>query len=352
MPDQFDIPNCECCDVVGCDCIHITVAGIVTGTCGCAYCDHLNKTFHLLGIPGQLGPWTASTCSTEQPYSPCSYQSIAATLTQVGSDWIFKVIIGFSAVTTRIVWQKNFGATKPTCEELAGDIPYLESIITSPDTTDTDCDATGSTLTVSIPDQSEECDDGIVCQSHPNRNCSVCKDNNNPDAIEVEIPNFWTNENCTGSQCSDTFSGIFILERLPLIGNCNYRYNDPTGRFFIEANILSLGTSSPCLRVRLVINGMCGCSGSGVNTNTWTWRVALPAICTSIDCSLGEGEQLEVPFCCVNAPGCARTGTFVLFWACKWDGASPSDTTIRCSGDPCQCPSGAGSLESIYVTAI
>lgn len=212
--DPYPCDNCCKCPCPQCDgdtppcCFKVVISGIVEGSCG--ECDCLNDTFY---VPRY------TDCIWHQDTTPflCDSHPIRVTVYLDGSDYKLKVELGGN------VWIKNYGATKPTCQNLTD-----ESIAYS--TSGSDCDASSSTCLVTAI----EGDGNDVCPP-PATSCPNCICNLAPTEFQVVISGV-ANGCCTG------FNDTFIFTRT--ITSCVYRVMlDPTicSASYIQLQIVALG---------------------------------------------------------------------------------------------------------------
>lgn len=190
--------HCCCgeCPCTHCDgssppcCFKVVISGITEGTCG--ECSCLNDTFY--------APRTAN-CTWWQLLTtrsfPCDSSPLQVTVYLDGSDYKLKVELGGN------VWIKNYGGTKPTCEDLADEsIAYSAS--------GSDCDASSSTCLVTAIAG----DENDVCPPLPFE-CGECRCNLLPrGGFQVVISG--VTDEVFAPYCANcpNFDGTYILDTI------------------------------------------------------------------------------------------------------------------------------------------
>ena len=189
--------DCGCCPEGECSCEHcttgkmpccldLTLTGMVNDRCAC--CNYLNDTFRVgTGGCNRFGP-----VNNDPGYLLRCYGWFTCSLTKEGGVYYFTIeatdIDGHLLVATdaKVVWKKAY-ADKPNCEDWTAEvIPFSSQSGVSM------CDATGSSITVSVPPPGQQMKLGATCHTSSGGRCNICRDCT-PQYMEANFPSFANN---------------------------------------------------------------------------------------------------------------------------------------------------------------
>jgi hypothetical protein len=311
-------------------CLNVAISGVTEGTCGCARCSELNTTWSLTNTLSGGCTWTHNLCSAESPYNICAYysgstltagfSSITAALTFVsGTTYRLTVTLTGGGGTT--IWRKDFTSGKPDCEAWAGEsIPFISSTANANFT----CAFASSTLTVTAA--TSGCDSGTACSTKDG--CNRCEGLDNPDEIELEIGNTWTEVNdCGGTNimtCNEAV-GTFVLTKT---SECDYAYAFPLDNCCewssVRVRIIRESIFSNNIQIEVFLtSGNCAGGGSDNSQNFfWVNTYSSTATCLQVDCRTLLESGLAVAFSSGNSPPVGRIKR------CNWDGTTVTVTGI------------------------